>query len=666
MKNGIAYSFLTVKSVNETKRIISGMATTPTPDRVGDIVIPTGAKFQNPMPLLLHHDHRQPVGQVTFGKPTDKGIPFEAEIFDIATPQHLRDRLDEAYQSVKSGLIRAVSIGFRAIKYAFLDEGGVEFQETEIYELSLVTVPANAEATIETIKSLDAQFREKAASGLTEKSVQAVKPAGVTAKPVKLSTKKEGNPMNIAEQIKKALADRLAKHEEMKALMKKATDAGETLAGADAEKYDELQGEVKALDQHVERLKGLQAAEGEEAKPVVKAGETVTDSAAASAARGGGDIRVKIQDNGAAEKGIGFARLVKCYGLAKGNTMQALEIAKANYKHDQRVQNVLKAAVAAGTTLDSTWAGPLVGDESNVFADFVSYLRPQTILGRFGANGIPSLRRVPFRTRLISQTSGGSAGWVGEGRGKPVTKFDVAGTTLEPLKVAAIAVITQELLRDSSPSADVLVRDELVNACRERLDLDFIDPSKGASAGISPASITNGVTPIPSSGTDADAVRRDVKALLAAYIAANNPPTSGVIIMSSLTALSISMMTNAFGQREFADVTMGGGMLEGIPVITSEYVPTDSSGSLMIMVNAQDIWVGDEGGFSVDMSTETSIEMSDAPTQRSDNGTGASMVSMFQTNSAAFRAERTINWAKRRTSAVAYVSGVFYGDDSGA
>jgi hypothetical protein len=46
---------------------------------MGDVVEPMGAQFKNPMPLLWQHDS-QPVGQVTFGKPTKDGIPFEARL----------------------------------------------------------------------------------------------------------------------------------------------------------------------------------------------------------------------------------------------------------------------------------------------------------------------------------------------------------------------------------------------------------------------------------------------------------------------------------------------------------------------------------------------------------------------------------------------------------
>lgn len=152
-----AYSLLEVKAVNEDKRIIRGIATTPTVDRVGDIVEPLGVAFKNPLPFLWQHQHDKPIGTVTFDKPTEDGITFEAELPIINEPGTLKDRVDEAWQSIKLGLVRAVSIGFRAIEYAFLDEGGIRFSKSEVYELSAVTIPAQPDAVMTSIKAMDAE-----------------------------------------------------------------------------------------------------------------------------------------------------------------------------------------------------------------------------------------------------------------------------------------------------------------------------------------------------------------------------------------------------------------------------------------------------------------------------------------------------------------------------
>lgn len=159
-----AYSILEVKAYDDDAREITGMATTPEPDRMGDVVDPLGAKFAAELPLLWQHRHDSPVGAVRFGKPTAKGIPFRASVAKIENPGPLKDLVDMAWDAVKAKLVRGVSIGFRALEYAFMESGGIRFSETEIYELSLVTIPANASATIQTIKAMDTAGRMKAAS----------------------------------------------------------------------------------------------------------------------------------------------------------------------------------------------------------------------------------------------------------------------------------------------------------------------------------------------------------------------------------------------------------------------------------------------------------------------------------------------------------------------
>ena len=55
-----AYALLSIKALDGDRRIISGLASTPTPDRRGDVLEPLGATFRNPLPLLLHHDRERP------------------------------------------------------------------------------------------------------------------------------------------------------------------------------------------------------------------------------------------------------------------------------------------------------------------------------------------------------------------------------------------------------------------------------------------------------------------------------------------------------------------------------------------------------------------------------------------------------------------------------
>lgn len=155
-----AYSVFTVKEFDDAARTISGIATTPTPDRMGDIVEPKGAQFSLPLPLLWQHDSRQPVGHVIDAKVTDDGITVRAQLAKLDEPGTLKDRLDEAWQSLKTGLVRGFSIGFKSLEAARIgDTWSERFLKWDWLELSLVTIPANAEASITSIKSADRLIR---------------------------------------------------------------------------------------------------------------------------------------------------------------------------------------------------------------------------------------------------------------------------------------------------------------------------------------------------------------------------------------------------------------------------------------------------------------------------------------------------------------------------
>jgi HK97 family phage major capsid protein/HK97 family phage prohead protease len=664
-----AYATLTVKAVNEDQRIITGIATTPSPDRVGDIVEPLGVKFKNPLPLLHQHNSDEPVGTVQFKQPTKDGISFEARLPQLDEPPSLKDRIDTAWAEIKSGLVRGVSIGFRSLEHSFMEDGGIRFIQTEVLELSLVTIPANQDATIQTIKSTDAKLL--AALGHEQPSVNEQRAvAGLSPLPtrpgaagnpkpiVRLGAK--AMPKPISEQITDFTNVRAEKAARMLAIMEGAGEKGETLDEAQQQEYDGLDTELKSIDEHLDRLRKAEKLAVASAKPV-----NGTTNEEGTASRGaGGPIVTSMRRN--LQPGIEFTRYAMSLLQSKGNPDVALKIAENRYPDDQRVHNVLKAAVAAGTTTDPTWAGALV-QYQDIASDFIDYLRPMTIIGKFGTNGIPPLRAIPFNVRVKRQTSGGEAYWVGEGQPKPLTSFDFDTVTLRWAKIANIAVLTDEQVRFSSPNAETTVRTALAEAIIAREDITFIDPSVTAIADTRPASITNGATSHASSGTDEAAARTDVGVLMTALANANLPYSQAVWIMNSAAAIQLFLMQNALGQPSFPGMLATGGMFMGRPVIVSDHiVPTGSpSTSIIVLMIPQEVYLSDDGQVMVDASREASLQMDDSPTMASTSGspatpTATSVVSMFQTNSVAIRAERYINWARRRDAAVQYLTGVAY------
>jgi uncharacterized protein len=162
-----AYSILDIKAATESdgKRTFTGIATTPSVDRGGDIVEPKGAQFQLPIPLLWQHDARAPIGWIRQATITDKGIEVTGEIATMAEPGKLKDRLDEAWQSMGAKLVRGLSIGFKPLESARIgDTYAYRYMKWLWLELSAVTIPMNGDCSITAIKSAD-QALQRAAFG---------------------------------------------------------------------------------------------------------------------------------------------------------------------------------------------------------------------------------------------------------------------------------------------------------------------------------------------------------------------------------------------------------------------------------------------------------------------------------------------------------------------
>ena len=280
-----AYAVLEIKAVDDDARVIEGVATTPRPDRVGDIVEPLGVKFKNPMPLLWQHRSDMPVGTVKFEKPTKAGIRFRAELPYPTESETLKNRVAEAWESVKLGLVSAVSIGFRSIEHAFLDDGGIRFISSEVMELSLVTIPAKADATIQTIKSVD--IAQRAASGRKLDDEDRPTPPAPGTKRNSTVKAKEAKPMSkktIAEQITALQETRVAKQTELEAIQQKALDESRGKDAAEKEAFDTLKGEINSIDEEIADLQDMQKLTL--AKAAVVDSNIVVDEKSGSEARG--------------------------------------------------------------------------------------------------------------------------------------------------------------------------------------------------------------------------------------------------------------------------------------------------------------------------------------------------------------------------------------------
>ena len=606
-----AYATLEVKSFNGDLREIEGIATTPCADRGGDIVECDGAEFTLPIPLLWQHGQADPIGEVYDAQVTPTGIHIKARFGHVDEPGALRDRLDYAWQTVKSRLVRGLSIGFQPIDMVPLKKG-FHIKRWQWVELSAVTIPANMQATITNIKS--------AALG------RDLDPPGASGSPTRL-------PMQTySEQITAHETSRAAAVASMTDLMTTAGNENLTLTPEQTKAYDESAQRVKAIDAHITRLRELDALNANSAKPVPATPNPRTPV-------------VQVKAN--VPKGTAFVRLACAQMVCHGNKFEAAQYAQRWNDSTPEVALALKAAVAPGTTTDATWAAPLV---NRVIADdFLELLRPATIVGR-----IPGLRQVPFNCKVPSQTAGGTYGWVGESKPKPVTSLAFSSETLDITKVAGIIVLTEELVRLSNPSAEGLARNDMIAGIAQFLDGQFVNPAVAAVAGVNPASITNGAaTAVATTNPLADIMG------LINHFATNGIPVNGLVfLLSPANALALSFRSNLDGSPQFPGIGIEGGSYRGLTFITSNTVTTN-----VIALQPKYILFADDGGVTIDASREASLQMDSAPASPADATTV--YVSLWQTNNVGLRAERFINWKRIGVNSVKYLTATAWPSPTG-
>lgn len=134
-------------------------------DNHNDVIMPNAfsKSIDNPknIKLLWQHQEEQPIGQILHLEEDSHGLKIEAKL--------LRDvqQADEAYTLIKGGALKGLSIGYRVKDFTIDPNSGIRYiQEIELFEVSLVTFPANDSAEITAVKSLNTTHPSKDISKL--------------------------------------------------------------------------------------------------------------------------------------------------------------------------------------------------------------------------------------------------------------------------------------------------------------------------------------------------------------------------------------------------------------------------------------------------------------------------------------------------------------------
>jgi hypothetical protein len=158
-----------VGPIDEKAMIVPFLISTPSQDRQGDVVIPEGclptiAWYEaNPM-VFFAHDSMSPPIALSYNHLGGPGIWIDREgVWSLARFHGKTQLSDEVFRLCVEGILKAASIGFKPRKAEVIpgtfdseeaenegkidfNFGGLLFTEWDLYEYSVVPVPANPEA----------------------------------------------------------------------------------------------------------------------------------------------------------------------------------------------------------------------------------------------------------------------------------------------------------------------------------------------------------------------------------------------------------------------------------------------------------------------------------------------------------------------------------------
>jgi HK97 family phage prohead protease len=228
---------------------IKGYANTVSKDRSGDVIVKEAWEkggmddyLKNPI-ILAFHDYSRPVGTTVDYNVTDKGLEIVAEISKAA---------GEVYNLIKDGVLKTFSVGF-SIKDADYEKDVDTFfiKDLSLYEISVVSVPANQDSTFSLAKS----FENVDEYNSFKQSYEIVE-----AKEDSKKEEKEPSQDNILKEInmdKKELQDMMAKS---------ATAALDSYKAEVAEKAEKSAAEATLKSIEMGKTKAEKTAEALEAK----------------------------------------------------------------------------------------------------------------------------------------------------------------------------------------------------------------------------------------------------------------------------------------------------------------------------------------------------------------------------------------------------------------
>jgi HK97 family phage major capsid protein len=309
------------------------------------------------------------------------------------------------------------------------------------------------------------------------------------------------------------------------------------------------------------------------------------------------------------EKGLMFARQARAMHLGHGDVERAIFEVKRTWGEDDPVLKGLEGTLKLKnlTAGNAQAAGNIIIPEWS--REWIELLRNQTVVR--GLSGVRTLPMPVGAMTIRKQGAAGTAYYVGEAMN--ITKSDQAVNLVQLLykKLAALTVVSNDLLRFAGPEADAFVRDDLLLVSAIREDLAFL---LGDGQSNTPVGILNWVAAgnkFASAGTTLANTQTDLAKSIRKLQEGNVPLTmdNGHWIMAPRTYWGIFNLVSTTGNYIFRDELQNGKLL-GFPIHVTNQLPivataggalTGGAASFLMFVHGPSCLIGDSLNVQVDV-----------------------------------------------------------------
>lgn len=349
------------------------------------------------------------------------------------------------------------------------------------------------------------------------------------------------------------------------------------------------------------------------------------------------------------EKGMAFGACVRAAKMGRNNVDEMIKVLERDGNADIAAEYKSAEFQKAMTMGDPETGGVLI--PQSVSGEIIDLLRAAVVVRALGATQLPMPNGNFTLPKKTQQTN---SYYVGESQAAATSSVKIGSVKLAFKKLVTVVPASNDLFRYSSPGADGIIRDDIVDSMRVREDQAFLRDSGIDQNGTttSPKGIRQwakdaGNNLACQTGFDLTKVTQDLGRLILKLVEANVPMSRPAWILAPRTWNYLMTVRTTNGPYAFRD-EMSRGTLWGWPFRYTTQVPTNltvgalTSRSELYLVDFADVVIGDSERLMIDASGDAAYEE------------GGTVKSAYHRDETVIRAIQEHDLACRRTESVAY------------